>query len=423
MVALGQPSRAQPLAAPAASEAESPASFVIGGELRERFESWNDAAFGLATPSQEDYLLHRAGMFVDVRRGDRLRGRVEVVGGFVSGWAGMPPPTQDDPLDLLQAYVEPSVPVARGALALRFGRQELRLGSSRLVSIRESPNIRRAFDGIRATWMLGEGRSLDVFGVRPVVPKDGTFDDSSSADQRFWGAYATQPIGGLEANGIDAYYLVLDRADAEFAQGQAREQRRTVGARAFGERAQWDWNVEGAWQWGSFGEVSIRAWTISVDAGFEFSGVRFSPRVGFKVDAISGDRDLDDAELGTFNPLFPRLPYFSEANLATPANLFDVQPSVRLALGERVSFSVSWDGLRKYEEADAFYAPPLTPVDGTSMTNTRHVGWQASALVEWQITAQLELAATYVHFEPHSVVRQAGGREGSFLGTWIQWVF
>ena len=57
------------------------------------------------------------------------------------------------------------------------------------------------------------------------------------------------------------------------------------------------------------------------------------------------------------------------------------------------------------------------------MTQTRHIGWQASTLVEWQITMQLELAATYVSFEPHSVVRQAGGREGSFVGAWIQWAF
>jgi hypothetical protein len=336
---------------------------------------------------------------------------------------GEAPPTQDDPLDLLQAYLEPSFLLENGRVALRAGRQELSLGSSRLVSIRESPNIRRAFDGVRATWTRGDRRSLNVFVVRPTVPEHGTFDDASSAEQRFWGVYATRPIGALEAIGVDAYYLGLDRADAMFAQGQARERRHTVGARAFGQHVRWDWNVEAAWQWGSFDAASIRAWTMSVDAGFEFTGVRLSPRVGLKVDAISGDRDLSDARLGTFNPLFPKLPYFSEANLATPANLFDVQPNVRLALSDRVSFSVCWDGLRKYAEADAFYAPPLMPVDGTSLTKNRHIGWQASTVVEWQITTQLELAATYVRFEPRSVARQAGGREGSFLGAWIQWAF
>ena len=84
---------------------------------------------------------------------------------------------------------------------------------------------------------------------------------------------------------------------------------------------------------------------------------------------------------------------------------------------------MSFNALRKHEEADAFYAPPLVPVEGTSMTQTRHIGLQATTLVEWQITTQLELAATYVRFEPHSVVREAGGREGSFFGAWIQWAY
>jgi hypothetical protein len=420
---LSGPLAAQSVAAADAAESEPVRSFLIGGELRERFESWHGAAFGLSTAVPDDYLLHRATLFVDLRRGEALRGLVEIVGGFTSGWPGSPPPTQNDPLDLLQAYIEPSVALERGRVAVRAGRQELSFGSSRLVSSRESPNIRRAFDGARAIWTRGEGRSLNVFFVRPVIPADGTFDDASSADQRFWGAYATRPIGGLEAAGIDAYYLGLDRADAVFAQGQERERRNTVGMRVFGARAGWDWNVEGAWQWGSFGDSSIRAWTLSVDAGFELAGVRMTPRVGLKVDAISGDRDLSDAEIGTFNPLFPKLPYFSEANLATPANLFDVQPSARLALGDRVTFALGWDRLRKHEEADAFYAPPLTPVDGTSLTQTRHIGWQTSALVEWQVNSELELAATYVRFEPHSVVRQAGGRDGSFFGAWIQWSF
>lgn len=37
-------------------------------------------------------------------------------------------------------------------LAVRVGRQELKLGSSRLASVRESPNVRRTFDGIRVSW-------------------------------------------------------------------------------------------------------------------------------------------------------------------------------------------------------------------------------------------------------------------------------
>jgi Alginate export len=417
---LSDPSRAQDLAPQEGLQTETAWSLDLGGELRERFESANNPVFGLSTPTQNDYWLHRALLSGDLQYGDDFRARLELVSGLTSSWAGSPPPTQEDPLDILQAYVDKSWSVSKAQLAMRAGRQELSLGASRLVSLRESPNVRRSFDGVRFAWMPGQERSLKAFYVRPVIPDDSTFDDRSSSDQRFWGLYATWPVAAVEGLGMDAYYLGLDRADSEFSQGVARELRHTLGVRAFGERQGWDWNIEGAWQWGSFGESSIRAWTVSFDFGFEFADLPLSPRLGLKADAISGDEDPNDRELGTFNPLFPRLPYFSEANLATPANLLDLQPNLRLALTSRLSMSLSWNGLWKHEKADAFYAPPLMPVAGTAMTQSRDIGWQASSTVEWQVTERIELDATYVSFEPHSVIRQANGRAGSFLGAWIQ---
>lgn len=397
-------------------------SFDVGGELRERFESANNPVFGFFAPPQNDYLLHRATLSGEFRRGAEFRAVAKIVSGLTSSWSGTPPPTQEDSLDALEAYVERSLSLADGQLALRIGRQEMALGAARLVSVRESPNIRRAFDGVSASWTSGEQRRATAFYLRPVWPEDGLFDDRSSQAERFWGLYATW-LPNPQRLGIDTYYLGLDRSNAVFAHGTARELRHTVGARAFGERAGWDWNIEAAWQWGSFGAANIRAWTVSIDAGFEFSALPLTPRIGLKADAISGDSNPNDRQLGTFNPLFPKLPYFSEANLATPANLLDIQPSLSLSLTERLSAVVSWNRLWKHENADAFYAPLLAPVDGTSLSRSRDIGAQTSVLVSWQATRQLDLGTTYVVFEPRNVVRQAGGRAGSFLAAWIRWTF
>ena len=351
-------------------------AFDLAGELRERFESVNNPVFGLPAPEQDNYLLHRAILSGQLEYRDDMLAHVELVSGLTSGFEGTPPPTQDDSLDVLQAYVEKSLSISSGQFVVRAGRQELSLGASRLVSVRASPNIRRAFDGIKTTWVRGEDESVNAFFLRPVATDSGAFDDRSSSQQRFWGIYATRPVRSIEGLGIDAYYLGLDRKDAHFAQGEARERRHTIGLRAFGERAGWDWNLEAAWQWGSFGDSNIRAWTVSVDAGYEFARAPMSPRLGLKVDAISGDRNPFDRQLGTFNPLFPRLPYFSEANLATPANLLDLQPNLRLSLSERLTASISWNGLWKQAKADAYYAPPLAPINGTALSKSRDIGWQ-----------------------------------------------
>lgn len=396
---------------------------TLGGELRARFESSRNPVFGLGSPSRNDYTLLRSFLFADLHLGPNFRTFFELASGFVPGWAGEPPPTQKDQLDILQAFGELSLPTGHGEIMLRGGRQEMSFGSSRLVSVRESPNIRRAFDGVRAAWIGTDDTRIDSLLVRPVAPQLGTFNDSNDRAQLFWGTYATTVIRAVPGLKVDLYYLGLERDDARFAQGVATERRHTLGTRLFGKRSGFDWNVEAAYQFGSFGTADIRAWTVSANLGYTFTDLPFSPRLGLNADAISGDRNLRDNRLGTFNPLFPKLPYFSEANLAAPANLLDIQPNLTLALTPKLSLTVGWNPLWKFAEADAFYAPPLSPVGGTAGGTGRYIGEQTTASVEWNATDHLTIGGTYVHYNPGERLRQAGGREGRFVAGWAQFVF
>ena len=208
----------------------------------------------------------------------------------VSGWDGVPPTTQKDDLDLLQGFGEVTLPVGSGALTLRAGRQEMSFGSSRLVSVRESPNIRRAFDGVRATFTASPDFHLDAFLARPVTPQAGTFDDGDDPSQLFGGIYSTVTISAVPGLKADIYYFGLERDVAAFAQGHAREERHTIGTRLFGTSGTFDYNVEAAYQFGSFGSADIRAWTASADLGYTLALLPFVPRIGLKADAIFGRR-------------------------------------------------------------------------------------------------------------------------------------
>lgn len=396
---------------------------TLGGELRERFESSRNPLFGLAAPARNDYLLQRAYLFADVHYGPNFRTFVEVASGLAPGWTGTPPATQKNDLDLLQGFGEISFPAETGDVLLRAGRQEMSFGSSRLVSVRDSPNFRRSFDGVRGTWNVSKDVRLDAFVVRPVIPEPGIFDDGMDNNQSFWGVYATAPVPGVSALKADLYYFGIDRRSANFAQGIAAERRETIGARIFGKRDGFDWNMEGAFQFGSFGASNIRAWTVSADAGYTFAGLLFSPRLGLKADAISGDKNLKDSTLGTFNPLFPRLPYFSEANLVAPMNLLDIQPNVTLSIMPKVSLNIGWNPFWKQETADAVYSSALVPIKGTAGGSGRFIGQQTSATVAWAANAHLNIAGTYVHYTPGDRVRLAGGKDGDFVAIWAQWLF
>ena len=86
-------------------------------------------------------------------------------------------------------------------------------------------------------------------------------------------------------------------------------------------RAGFDYNIETGFQWGSFGNRSIRAWGAGGNIGWTLTGPVWHARFGFEADALSGDNGQPNT-LGTFNALFPRGAYFGpKFALIGPANL------------------------------------------------------------------------------------------------------
>jgi hypothetical protein len=385
----------------------------VGGQVRERFESISHPGFGLAHDVSDDYLLHRLTIAASAIAGPHFDLNGEMVIAGVSGAAAPMAGTQDDPLDVLQLYADVKFE-AGGAVRLRAGRQSLALGTARLVSMRDNTNVRRSFDGLRATWTQ-ERVHVDAFYLQPVLPRASTFDDTRATGQSFWGLYLTRDAKQSGTSGADLYYLGLRNARASFSLKLAPELRHTVGARVFGAARAQDWNLEAAWQWGSFGASRIRAWTLSADVGYTLLALPLTPRLGLKADIISGDRNPHDATLGTFNPLFPKLNYFSDANVAVPANLFDVQPTLGLKVTDSLRVAGSWNVLWRYSRDDAFYLPPLQPVTTLSRAAGRYLGQQWSSTLEWQATASVDVRAGFVSFTPGSSLRCAGGASGRLI--------
>jgi hypothetical protein len=407
---------------------------TIGGELREQFQDVRNMEFGLPSPSLEENGFHRIFLFADIHLGPHFRTFVDLVDAEIIGGIVDPSPAEKDPLDILQAFADVILPVDNhGAFTLRFGRHEMTFGSGRLISFRDTPNVRREFDGVRVFWTDGKGKRVDVLLDRPVNPKLGVFDDVGDSTQLFWGVYATSPMQAVKSLSLDLYYLGLDNKNATFAQGVGRERRHTIGARLFGKTTgfdwhegrrfrgdrtdsdlRFDWDVEGAYQFGSFNTAAIRAWMLSSDWGYTVFELPLSPRLGLKADALSGDHNLQDNRLGTFNPLYPALQYYSQPGLFAPANLLGLQPSITLDLAKDASINVEWGSLWRESKTDAFYQPAVEPVLGTA-TAERYIGYEASANLAWQATVHLTVTGTYAHFAPGGSVRNVGGRSGDFI--------
>lgn len=404
-------------ASPSPPSAETPWRVSLGGEVRQRFEAVSAPVFGLGG-IDDDVAMTRVLAHANVSKG-AWRAVLQLGWLDSGGRRARRPATDVDRFDAMQAFVEYRRPIGGTSLMLRAGRQEAMFGSQRLISIRGGPNARRSFDGVRIVAQEGEAR-LDVFYFRPVRLAPGSFDDATDGGEALAGAYATWPLAGpLQA---DLYVLDLRREGARFAALRGVERRRTVGLRLFGEARGWDWDVEGAVQDGALGPASIRAWTIASDIGVTLAAP-WSPRLSLKANLASGDKNPADGRLKTFNALYPKYPYFSEASLVAPANIVDIHPGLTLKPFRALTLDLGWDKLWKHRRADAFYAPPQTPILAPPTRPARAIGQQWILGATWKASSALALSGQVVAFSPSGRLREAGARSGRYGGVQATWTF
>jgi hypothetical protein len=280
--------------------------------------------------------------------------------------------------------------------------------------------VRLAFDGVRVIERI-RAWQLDGFGLVPVQVRPGVFDDRPEPGSWFWGLYATGAILA-ERIALDVYYLGRFRAMAAFEQGTARELRHTIGSRIWGTPAGFDYNVEAAYQAGTFGAGAIAAWMVASDVGYTIMALPARPRLGTQANATSGDSNPSSSDLQTFNPLFPRGAYFSQANLIGPLNLVDLHPALRLRPVEKLEITLDWDFFWRESLEDGLYQPSTALQIPGAGNPARYVGSQGAVLVQWQATRHAAVAATYSHFFAGPFLRFAGlGRDVNFVGVWISY--
>jgi hypothetical protein len=379
------------------------------GELRERWEGQRNPEFG-GDYSQAHVWLQRATFSTDVHvRSLRFYG--QLLHAIESGRQGGPSPVDENRLDWQNAFVEwASDPVGPVTPTIRVGRQELRLGSGRLVDPREGPNVRRAFDGGRLILEHGNW-TLSGLYLRPRQDRFGVFDDRTNDSQKVWGAYAVGRNVLWSGSVLDIYALAYDNESARFVQAEAAERRTSVGARLSGRAGAWDYNWEIIGQFGRFGGGDIRAWTVATETGVTFDDVALKPRLALSANIASGDRDPGDNSLQTFNPLFPRGNYFSEDATLGPRNFFNLHPFVTLQFAESLSFTTDVNFFWRLEKADGIYSPSGAILREPQPGAGRYVGTAGSASLTWTMTPFLDATAIYTRFEPGAFMKDTGAAQ------------
>jgi len=371
---------------------------TLSGEVRYRSEALRIRATDERPATIDNYVLQRYLTGADVHFGPRARFFSELQSGLMHGAVRTARPTDRNTIDMHQAFFEWQQVVRTGhRITAKVGRQELAIGSTRLISASPGLNVKRSFDGASLSYRASRWTVVGV-AARLVALSSGAFDDAWNAGQRFWGAAAGGRSPRFERGELGVYYLGTSHPATSYFQGSGDERRHTVGTKWSGTGRRFDLNYDGIFQWGTFAGAPIRAWGVATETGYRVPSVRWRPRVSLRTDFASGDRDPANPELQSFNPLFPGNSYSGAVGLFGPTNLTDLTAAVTFAPRSNLTIGFEAPSYWRTSTRDGVYATDLRLLVPPTIGQGKYVGTNPSVLAVWQPTRHVQLQGVITRF-------------------------
>jgi hypothetical protein len=399
----------------------------FGGEFRASYERYFNYNWGSGPQDPNGYYLNRLIGHTDMHLGTRVRVFAELQSGLEFGRNGGPRPVVDqDKLDVSQLFLELNSSTQKDtpAISLRLGRQELNYGEGTLVSTREL-NVRRPFDGIKLMFRPPNWR-IDVFAVKPVATRNGYFDDPPDHGQTLWGVWATTTNGPAFVKKLDFYYLGLDRSNARFENGTARERRNTLGVNAHEEAGSITFVQEADLQLGTFGSGRLTAWKFAQEVSYSLSGIRYRPTFGLQGAISSGGGSPSNADLQTFYPLFPKGLYYGYMLFTSGSlNAIVVHPTASFQLSRKISINLDNFFFWRESTGDGIYSQSGIFLRSGQASRARYVGATQDLSVVWQVDRHTTLQGLAAYYEVGSYLRetQPAGNNASYFSVTASYRF
>ena len=383
-------------------DAAGDAWLTLGADYRAQFEYYGEQDFGTG-PERDGYLLQRFYPYADLHLGPAFRAFFMLKNALAFDTQNDPFPSQQNTIDVHDAFVDLALKSGDVAVTFRPGRQELLYGTGRLIDDRSGPNSKWTYDAARVIVEQAGAFRVDALVGRPVQPDLHGFDDSGNSDIAVWGLYATLPPSGL-----DLYWLGIRREDWVFEEGTGDATRQTFGARWFATAYRdLDWNVEASVQTGDFDGGRLLAWALNVDVGWIFKDLPAGPRIGCRFDAHSGDREAGDGELETFDPFFPRGILQGEAGSFGPPNLVAATPEIVLVPGDWY-VSARWSFYWRQSLDDGLYSLNLFPYAPAGTGGERRIGRELSLTLGRALGRHVYLYSVFSYTETGPFLEDSG---------------
>lgn len=359
---------------------------------RTRFESRNNRDFRGEAKDRKDDLYFRVRPGFTAKVGDRWSAAFEFQ--YAHTTTELPRDTErDDFRDATLAYVAYKDEKAK----VTIGRQKIPLGSERLIGPLEWANVARSFDGLRI-----QSGNWDVFGfevgVQQPRPVTAARYVGGSFQSRYGLTYAVHKSSRLK--GVDTKHTTLTH-HWTMSQGL------------------WNYEAEGALQFGEVGPRDQEAWAVHLQAGRSLA-----PRTKAWVEFNAASGGASKGKNRTFDNLLPtNHKFYGSMDLMAWKNMNEVAAGVSHKTGKdgELKLHGHWFSLR--DPRDAWYGASGAALrrDATGASG-RDVGWEIDLEYAHQVDARNQIHAGIASFQPGKFVdRLTPGKADSQTWLYLSW--
>jgi hypothetical protein len=388
---------------------------TLGGQVRDRYEYFQNYLFGSGPQDPNGYNLLRVMANADLHLGPNVRVFAEGISATEQGRVGGPRASDLNQIDLFQGFVDLTLPLASDAsFTLRGGRQVIVFGAERLIGVSDFTNVRRTFDGARAT-LTTPRNTLAVFYARPVRVLPYSLDDDVP-DTSITGVYDTWELPGVWTAAkpkLEMYSFYVNRQSITFNQTTAGEDRYTFGARLTARPKPFDFDVEPDYQVGRFNGQATRSFSVAAIAGYTFEQAMFSPRPFIGFDIASGGQRNNPGD--AFDQLFPSgHDKFGIIDAIGRQNIIDVHPGFTLTLLEnkpgakRLTLLTQYRQFWRENNQDAVYTSSGSILRASGGSNASTIGGEFDMQVDWQLCRHISAYAGYCRFFAGAFIAATG---------------
>lgn len=348
----------------------------FGGSYRFQAEAFINEQFDKNKDQNKSWFLHRGMLHAHLKLGSKFEIFGELNSSLVSSKEAIVPVDKDE-LNINQLFARYQF---NDNFNILVGRQNMRLGTGRLIDVREGPNVRLSFDMAQLQYS-NQNTKISVFYAIPAQQQLGVFDnDAFETDETLSSIYWTQ--NWTDKTNTDVYIFHKEEANKTWNTSAANDNRTSIGLRHFGTWKGLNYNNEFVYQLGKFGSETISAWTASFIIEKEFS-VATPFTLGIKTEAISGDKNSNDNTLNSFDALYPRGAYFGRVARFGPSNLIDVHPYFKSKIG-KIDIEFDYVAFWRFSTNDGVYNPALM-MDYPPENDERFIGNQIGAIAGYQL--------------------------------------